>query len=161
MSCLLKIFLGLTEDFVEDRMSLAEALQCLRLVLDQLADDGISSMLPESDRSGDAELAQGGGGETIVSPESEERCCVVCWHNPREVRSAPACGLFIGMRYLTYHNYGVRFASVAVTRRCVAAATMPCDRDRSNRSSAPTAEPQSERRFAFAFATTLLERQHP
>ena len=86
MRALLTVFLSLTEDFVEDRMSLAEALQRLRLAL---ADAGIS-MRFESDLSGgDAAPAQGGGGESIAPPESEEeRCCVVCWRNPREVRLA-------------------------------------------------------------------------
>jgi len=86
VSALLTVFLSLTEDFVEDRMSLAEALQRLRLAL---ADEGISMRFESDQSGGDAAPAQGGGGESIAPPESEEeRCCVVCWRNPREVRSA-------------------------------------------------------------------------
>ena len=95
VSALLTVFLSLTEDFVEDRMSLAEALQRLRLAL---ADEGISMRFESDQSGGDAAPAQGGGGESIAPPDSEEeRCCVVCWRNPREVRSAaPAFGQFIG-----------------------------------------------------------------
>ena len=87
VSALLTVFLSLTEDFVEDRMSLAEALQRLRLAL---ADEGISMRFESGKSGGDAAPAQGGDGrESIAPPESEEeRCCVVCWRNPREVRSA-------------------------------------------------------------------------
>jgi len=84
VSALLTVFLSLTEDFVEDRMSLAEVLQRLRLAL---ADEGISMRFESDQSGGDAAPAQGGGGESIAPPESEEeRCCVVCWRNPREVR---------------------------------------------------------------------------
>ena len=95
VSALLTVFLSLTEDFVEDRMPLAEALQRLRLAL---ADEGISMRFESDQSGGDAAPAQGGGGESIAPPErEEERCCVVCWRNPREVRSAaPAFGQFIG-----------------------------------------------------------------
>ena len=143
MSALLTVFLSLTEDFVEDRMSLAEALQRLSLAL---ADESISMRFKSDQSGGDAAPAQGGGGESTAPPESEEeRCCVVCWRNPREVRLAASLS-GDALAIATYQSQsGARFASAAATRRCVAAATRPSDRGRLKRSSAPTAERQSER----------------
>ena len=143
MSALLTVFLSLTEDFVEDRMSLAEALQRLSLAL---ADESISMRFKSDQSGGDAAPAQGGGGESTAPPESEEeRCCVVCWRNPREVRLAASLS-GDALAIATYQSQsGARFASAAATRRCVAAATRPSDRGRPQRSSAPTAERQLER----------------